>query len=44
MSLAMPHQIFSAHIGLDDDTNIIQWQQLTHDKHNENLRPMIKVF
>ncbi|MEI8607172.1 glycoside hydrolase family 88 protein [Pseudoalteromonas sp. B160] len=40
-SLSMPHQIFSAHIGLDDDTKSIQWQQLTHDKHNENLRPMI---
>ena len=40
-SLAMPHQIFSAHVALDDDTKTIQWQQLTHDKNNENLRPMI---
>ncbi|MGO2372942.1 hypothetical protein NDQ71_19355 [Pseudoalteromonas sp. KG3] len=40
-SLAMPHQIFSARVALDDDTKSIQWQQLTHDKNNENLRPMI---
>lgn len=40
-SLAMPHQIFHAKIQLDDNTDNIEWQQLTNDKHNENLRPMI---
>ncbi len=37
----MPHQIFHAKIQLDDNTDNIEWQQLTNDKHNENLRPMI---
>lgn len=40
-SLDMPHQIFHAEIDLTDDTSSIKWKQLTNDKHNENLRPMI---
>jgi len=40
-ALNMPHQIFRANVQLNDNTDSIKWEQLTHDPHNENLRPMI---
>lgn len=41
IALDMPHQIFRANIQLNDETDTINWEQLTNDPHNENLRPMI---
>ena len=37
------HQIFKARLKKTDDTDSINWQQLTDDKHNDNLRPIIVV-
>ncbi|WP_051235497.1 glycoside hydrolase family 88 protein [Marinimicrobium agarilyticum] len=34
------HQIFRAHIGEEDNTSTVEWNQVTHDPARHNIRPM----
>lgn len=35
------HQIFRAHVNLDDNKDSIHWEQLTYDYERHNIRPII---